>query len=152
MQYNGNEGAHAPWATVSQAAELRHQMRRLAHHPSIVLWDGCNECTPTPNTTSIVYVNFTMTIISQEDQSRAVWPSSPGAGWLTGVNRLYTTPNDSPHGLTVHGGGHIWNQGIETHGPYVRLLRIEAKGVHLIFLCSCFLFVSGHQSSFCGML
>lgn len=38
--------------------ELRHQVRRLSHHASIAVWDGCNECavvmdediTPTTNT------------------------------------------------------------------------------------------------------
>ena len=25
-----------------QATELRQQIRRLSHHPSIVIWDGCN--------------------------------------------------------------------------------------------------------------
>jgi hypothetical protein len=119
LMYNGDSGAHSPLASATQDAELRHQIRRLSRHPSIVLWDSCNECVVTPNTTSIVYANFVMTVVAQEDQSRAVWPSSPGPGWLTGVNRLYVTPNDSPTGLTVHGGGHIWNQGIETHGPYV---------------------------------
>ena len=34
---------HAPTADAAQAAELRHNVRRLSHHPSIVLFDGCNE-------------------------------------------------------------------------------------------------------------
>eukprot|EP00039_Didymoeca_costata_P021562 m.2498 g.2498 ORF g.2498 m.2498 type:complete len:975 (-) comp2531_c0_seq1:113-3037(-) len=117
MQFNGNTGPHTPVNTsMTQANELRHQIRRLSHHPSIVLWDSCNECVVTPNTSSIVYATFVMTIVAQEDRSRVVWPSSPGPGWVTGVNRLYVTPNEN--NLTVHGGGHIWNQGIETHAPY----------------------------------
>jgi hypothetical protein len=50
-----------------------------------------------------------------------VWPASPAAGWVTGVNMLYQTPNlHEPGGLnlTTKHGGHIWNMGIETHAPY----------------------------------
>ena len=35
---------HSPDSTATQDAELRHQIRRLSHHPSIVIYDGCNEC------------------------------------------------------------------------------------------------------------
>ena len=70
----------------------------------------------TPNTSSYTFATFVMTVVAQEDQSRVVWPSSPAAGWVTGVNSLYQTPSLTP--LTTHGGGHIWNQGIETHAPY----------------------------------
>jgi beta-mannosidase len=34
---------HSPAQTPTQDAELRHQVRRLSHHPSIALWDSCNE-------------------------------------------------------------------------------------------------------------
>ena len=34
---------HAPTADATQAAELSHNVRRLSHHASIVLFDGCNE-------------------------------------------------------------------------------------------------------------
>ena len=40
---NGNGGTHGPIATPTQDAELRHQIRRLSHHPAIVIWDGVNE-------------------------------------------------------------------------------------------------------------
>ena len=40
MQYA--QGGHAPRNTTAQDAELRHQIRRLSAHPSIVMWDGCN--------------------------------------------------------------------------------------------------------------
>ena len=36
---------HAPAKTLVQETELRHQVRRLSSHASIVIWDGCNECT-----------------------------------------------------------------------------------------------------------
>ena len=44
MQYaSTGGGSHGPIATPTQDAELRHQIRRLSHHPAIVLWDGANE-------------------------------------------------------------------------------------------------------------
>ena len=117
MQYaSSGGGTHGPIATETQDAELRHQIRRLSHHPAIVLWDGCNEVVVNPGTPAYVFVTFVMTVVAQEDQSRVVWPSSPAKGWLTGVNKLYQTPNGDA--LTAPGGGRIWNQGIETHAPY----------------------------------
>lgn len=159
MQYaSTGGGSHGPIATATQEAELRHQIRRLSHHPSIVLWDGCNEVVVNPGTPSYVFATFVMTVVAQEDQSRVVWcacdpltlpqiklkrhlmkfngsiqskefcyrklmnwcccdrPSSPAKGWVTGVNRLYQTPNGEA--LTAPGGGHIWAQGQESHAPY----------------------------------
>lgn len=154
MQYaSTGGGVHGPVASKEQDAELRHQIRRLSHHPSIVLWDGANEQVVSPADScprksatspggecptffggppaqkcepgaqkvcpspSNVFATFVMTVVAQEDQSRVVWPSSPAAGWATGVNTLWQTPNGKTN-LTTHGGGHIWNQGIETHAPY----------------------------------
>jgi beta-mannosidase len=55
MQYaSDGGGAHGPIVTATQDAELRHQIRRLSHHPAIVLWDGVNEVVVTPNTSSDV--------------------------------------------------------------------------------------------------
>jgi hypothetical protein len=34
---------HAPVANEIQEAELRHNVRRLSHHPSIVLFDGTTQ-------------------------------------------------------------------------------------------------------------
>jgi len=116
MQYANKPGVgHGPTATATQDAELRYQIRRLSHHPAIVLWDGANEVIF--NSTS-AYATFVMTVVAQEDQSRVIWPASPAAGWITGVHTLYGTPNNSPQGLTLSGKGQIWNTGIETHGPY----------------------------------
>lgn len=99
-------GSHGPLATPTQDAELRHQIRRLSHHPAIVLWDGNNENPVNMWQPSGLYATFVMTVVAQEDQSRAVWPSSPARGWATGVHRLYQTPNwDSPQGLFTQGGG-----------------------------------------------
>jgi len=35
---------HAPQKTETQRLEFQFQARRLGHHVSIVIWDGCNEC------------------------------------------------------------------------------------------------------------
>ena len=120
MQYaSTGGGAHGPIVTATQEAELRHQIRRLSHHPAIVLWDGNNEIPVNAWQPSGVFATFVMTIVAQEDQSRAVWPSSPAVGWATGVDRLYQTPNwESPLGMTTKGGGHSWSGGIESHAPY----------------------------------
>jgi hypothetical protein len=120
MQYASLPGkAHGPLATPTQDAELRHQIRRLSHHPAIVLWDGNNENPVNMWQSSGLYASFVMTVVAQEDMSRAVWPSSPARGWATGVDRLYQTPNwESPQGLFTQGGGHSWTGGIETHAPY----------------------------------
>ena len=90
MQYA--QGGHSPKNDAVQDAELRHQIRRLASHPSIVMWDGCNECRVIIGTPTGIYATFVMTVVAQEDQSRAVWPSCPALGWTGGVNRLTSMP------------------------------------------------------------
>ncbi len=87
---------HMAAPTAMQAAELSHQIRRLAHHPSVVIWDGCNECGGAG-----ALVNFLMPLLAVEDPSRALWPSCPSAGWASGVDRLWSRPNSSPAGLRI---------------------------------------------------
>ena len=82
-------------------------MRRLSHHPSIVIWDGCNECGGQD-----IYASFVMTTVAQEDKSRVVWPSCPSAGWASGVHTLYGLPNGYP--LVPRKSGGV----VEEHGPY----------------------------------
>ena len=103
MQYT--KGGHLPANTTVQEAEIRHNVRRLAHHPSIVLWDGCNECL---DETLI----FVMTIVVEEDASRSIWPSCPALGWASGVNTLTAIPNGKP--LVTRNDG----PSLESHGPY----------------------------------
>ena len=103
---------HAPANTTAQDAELRHSVRRLSSHPSIVVWDGCNECQVKMNTPTGIYATFVMTVVAEEDQSRAVWPSCPALGWTTGVYKLTSLPNGNA--LTTPDSGNA----IETHGPY----------------------------------
>ena len=110
MQYA--QSGHAPRPTRTQEEELRHNVRRLASHASIVVWDGCNECRVVMKTPTAVYATFVMTVVAQEDGSRAVWPSCPALGWTAGVRMLDALPNGNP--LTTPPKG----VAIETHGPY----------------------------------
>ncbi len=50
MQY-AQEG-HSPAVGAPQDPELRYQIRRLSSHPSIAIWDGCNECQVLLNTST----------------------------------------------------------------------------------------------------
>lgn len=110
MQYA--QGGHDPRGTSEEEAELRHIIRRLSHHPSIMVWDGCNECQVKMNSSTAIYATFVMTIVAEEDASRIVWPSCPALGWTTGVHKLNSMPNGNT--LTTPDSG-SW---IETHGPY----------------------------------
>jgi beta-galactosidase/beta-glucuronidase len=110
MQYA--QQGHAPAVTSEQDAELRHQIRRLSSHPSIIMWDGCNECRVIMDTGTAIYATFVLTVVAEEDKSRAIWPSCPALGWTTGVDRLTIRPNGNA--LTTPPNG----QTIETHGPY----------------------------------
>lgn len=80
-----------------QTEEILYQTRRLAHHPSVALWDGCNECNGHG-----IYASFVMTTVAQEDPSRPPWPSCPANGWASGVDALWNLPNGSPLGLNPH--------------------------------------------------
>jgi len=103
---------HAPAKTVVQDTELRHQVRRLSSHPSIVIWDGCNECTVLMGTKTEIYATFVMTVVAEEDDSCSIWPSCPAFGWSTGVHKLDCLPNGEP--LTTPAKAKT----IETHGYY----------------------------------
>eukprot|EP00698_Gefionella_okellyi_P004282 TRINITY_DN13971_c0_g1_i1.p1 TRINITY_DN13971_c0_g1~~TRINITY_DN13971_c0_g1_i1.p1 ORF type:complete len:1022 (-),score=216.49 TRINITY_DN13971_c0_g1_i1:104-3169(-) len=82
------QGGHWPTQDSMQTMELQHQIRRLSHHPSIVIWDGCNECGGQG-----LFASFVVTTVASEDTSRPVWPSCPSRGWLSGVDRLTGLPN-----------------------------------------------------------
>ena len=87
----------APNDTPLQRAELLYSLRRLAHHPSIAIWDGCSECGGHGG-----YASFLMTVTAAEDPSRPPWPSCPSMGWAHGVDALTGLPNGSPLGLQPH--------------------------------------------------
>ena len=110
MQYA--QQGHSPVANTVQDLELRYQIRRLASHPSIAIWDGCNECQVIMNTSTGVYASFVMQTVADEDKSRAVWPSCPALGWTRGVHKLSSMPNGGAL-ITPKSG-----ETIETHGPY----------------------------------
>jgi beta-galactosidase/beta-glucuronidase len=87
--FGGNTGI--PAQNVMQESELRYQLRRLSNHPSIAIWNSCNECDPTSNE-----MNFVAQTVASEDKSRPIWPASPSLGWISGVNTLTGLPNNSP--------------------------------------------------------
>lgn len=43
MMYAG-DGRINPYGNALETAEIQYQVRRLSHHPSIAIWDSCNEC------------------------------------------------------------------------------------------------------------
>ena len=95
IQYAQN--GHSPKdGSPSHRAEIQHQMRRLSHHASIAVIDGCNECHVILNTSTGVYATFVMQTVVDEDQSRVAWPSCPSNGWVAGVDvRLARPPQTS---------------------------------------------------------
>jgi beta-mannosidase len=103
-------------ANASIVAEVTHQVRRLSHHPSVVLYDSNNEDVVEPTGPTSVYSTLILTAVAAEDNSRILWPNSPSAGWRTGVDRLYGTPNGLP--LVSLGGGHDYFAGNEWHRFY----------------------------------
>lgn len=78
----------------SVEAETRHQVRRLAHHPSLALWCGNNEALgaitwydesrANPARYIVDYDRLTEgtvgRVVRELDPGRAWWPSSPSAG------------------------------------------------------------------------
>lgn len=82
---------HVPAASPTQDAELRHQIRRLSAHPSVAVWDACNECDGQG-----LFASFVMTTVVEEDPSRPPWPSCPSSGWQAGVDRLWSLPSGAP--------------------------------------------------------
>ncbi|HAU36370.1 MAG TPA: beta-mannosidase, partial [Phycisphaerales bacterium] len=96
-------------------AEARHNVVRLSRHPSLVLWNGCNENIlgyfhwgPAGNTWKDVigtrtwglgyYLDLLPTIVKEWDGTRPYWPGSPYSGSMD------ISPNDGNHG-----NRHVWN-------------------------------------------
>jgi len=143
---------HSPTQDTTQDAEFRHQIRRLSPHPSIVVYDGCNECTVIIGTPTGIYATFVLTVVAEEDNSRPLWPSCPAKGWLSGVNRLSSIPNGKPlipaptnytelegHGPYQHGGGFPCVNGNDDPSPFASMLPPSFKGYNSsIFLQSKF--------------
>ncbi len=123
MQYA--QRGHSPLQNSVQDAELRHQIRRLSHHVSIAMWDGCNECQVIVNTPTGIYATFVMTVVAQEDMSRPIWPSCPSHGWKSGAWRLSSLPSGQPLVPVVPN-----NVTIEIHGPYLNRRGFPAVNGH----------------------
>ena len=119
-------------SSASVRAELNHQLKRLSHHPSIVMWSACNECGGGGGS----YDSIVMPIVAGVDRSRPIWPSSPSAGWAGGVDRLTARPNGK---RLVHASD--WGKQpdppsrprrypftLESHGPYSGMLNPYSAG------------------------
>ena len=91
--------------------EIQYIVRLLSSHPSIVIWNGCNECDIKPHENDSV--NEAMDTVAMEDPTRIVWPNSPSSGWKSGVNALTGLPN----GEALIDKG--FQSEIEVHGPYL---------------------------------
>jgi len=119
------EQNHGAVRSESVRNEIIHIIHKLSAHPSIVVWSGCNECTYGGGNMDI-YVTFVMRIVASEDDTRAVWPSSPSAfGWKTGVGMIDGRPNGNPLQVQNDTGSTL-----EAHGPYQRGYSASHPGVN----------------------
>jgi len=107
LMYTTTSQTHEPKGTEAEAEEIAHNLRRLSHHPSIFVWNACNECGG-----GGLYTSFAMTQVAAVDQSRPIWPSCPSSGWGSGVRMLDALPTGNPLSLRQN-ASHI-----ERHGPY----------------------------------
>ena len=99
------------WSLVE--AEARYNVARLAHHPSLVLWNGCNE-----NLLGYAnwgwreqvkgkpwgygyYFDLLARVVNEVDPGRPYWPASPYSGDPDVDAGLH--PN-----LDTHGNKHVW--------------------------------------------
>lgn len=102
------EHNHGAVETSTVTAELRHMIRSLSTHASIVLWNGCNECSSVN-----LFASYIMRVVADEDDTRPIWPRSPSSGgWGTGVRMIDGRPNGNT--LTT---GRARSR-VEVHGPY----------------------------------
>ena len=88
------------------AAEALHQARRLATHPSLIVWVGNNENAP-PSADPSNWVNFYLRhfldVVAAADSSRPVWPLCPAFPWEAGVDAESGLPNGDPLQLSRTG-------------------------------------------------
>lgn len=93
--------------------EVTYQVRRLSPHPSIAIWDSCNECGVMP-----VFEQVFPRIV-HEDISRIVWPASPSSGWASGVSTRTGRPLVFDGPLVPVPQLNWYNGPLEHHGPYL---------------------------------
>lgn len=106
--------------------ELKHTIRSLANHPSIVVWNGCNECDDLD-----IFASYVMRIVADEDDTRAIWPNSPSrSGWAAGVNQLDGRPNGKK---LMIGQQAATKMSLEGHGPYAHSYSSTHPTVNSVF-------------------
>lgn len=108
--WNGGSES-VPTGSDSEAREMRHSIRRLAHHPAILAWNGGNEWLG--HVPPQQWETFVLPAIAAEDASRPVWPASPAGGLGSGVYTLTGLPSGKPFTILPDNGL------IEKHGPYL---------------------------------
>eukprot|EP00934_Nitzschia_sp_Nitz4_P001125 Nitzschia sp. Nitz4//scaffold123_size70294//55400//58169//NITZ4_005933-RA/size70294-augustus-gene-0.65-mRNA-1//-1//CDS//3329534500//1125//frame0 len=123
-----DEAGHRPVKTAIVEQEIRHIVRSLASHTSIVVWNGCNECQVVMGTPTEIYAKFVMRVVTEEDDTRSIWPSSPSKhGWRSGVHTSNSLPNGLP--LTTW-DPNSFPKNLESHGPYMRSFSRTFPGVN----------------------
>eukprot|EP00756_Hemistasia_phaeocysticola_P048317 Hpha_TRINITY_DN22747_c0_g1::TRINITY_DN22747_c0_g1_i1::g.34296::m.34296/K01192/E3.2.1.25, MANBA, manB; beta-mannosidase len=90
--------------------ELRYQVHRLRHHPSIVLWDSSNENEGQPG----FFYATVLSEIALHDDTRPLWPASPSSGFASGVHTDTGLPNGAPLVGRFAGSQAL----LDTHMPY----------------------------------
>jgi len=100
------------WSEVE--AEARDNVARLAHHPSLVLWNGCNENlwayrnwgwkdkVQGQTWGKNYYFELIPKIITELDPSRPYWAGSPWSG-------DYDVDNGVLPNAATHGNKHVWD-------------------------------------------
>jgi beta-galactosidase/beta-glucuronidase len=104
------EDGHGAFEGDPVRQEILHVVRRLSHHPSIVVWNGCNECA-----NGDIYASFVMKTVAEADDTRPIWPNSPSSyGWESGVHTEDGKPNGGPLRIRDHETGAAYR--LESHG------------------------------------
>ena len=112
------ENHHGARVIPTLIPEVRHLVRSLSAHPSIVLWSGCNECVVEMHKSTEIYATLVMQTAAEEDPTRPLWPSCPSwTGWKTGVSRVSGKPNGGPLTTYSQQESKLFHR-IEVHGPY----------------------------------
>jgi beta-mannosidase len=95
-----------PAFLVLVAEEIQYQARRLASHPSLFMWSGSNELSPSSaKSWPTIFLDTVFPNLTSIDSSRPVWPACPAFPWKTGVD-VNGLPNGQPFAVSsVHGPG-----------------------------------------------
>ncbi|MGB7156971.1 MAG: glycoside hydrolase family 2 TIM barrel-domain containing protein [Tepidisphaeraceae bacterium] len=113
-------------------AEARYNVARLAHHPSLAIWNGCNENIwayrdwgwkdseeVKGRTWGLgYYLNLLPRVIKELDPSRPYWAASPWSGDPDPDNGIH--PN-----ADTHGNMHVWRPWF--HEDYASYRKFNAR-------------------------